>query len=93
MIAMMFEPIHTAGLYDFGNSDLFAAARDIDIDTIWKLKDEYVLPSPKTAFFHRKLIGTFMLLSRIRARINVQDLIQSHLPGLRAASGGSMDTY
>lgn len=82
MIGMVCDPIRIQGDYDFSKSDLFARAREVKFETIWGLKDDYVIPSPKTTFLHRKLVGTFMILSRIRARINVHELIQPHLPVL-----------
>ena len=36
--------------------------------------------SAETMFLHRKLVGSFMLCSRIGARVNVRKLIEPFLP-------------
>ena len=36
-------------------------------------------PPPETVFLHRKLIGSFLLCGRIRARLNVQRLMLEFL--------------
>lgn len=80
-IRMVCEPIHTTGIYDFGSSDLFSRARDFGMEMFLSgNKQEYVVPPPETAFLHRKLMGSYLLCSRIQARINVQKLIRPYLP-------------
>jgi len=41
---------------------------------------EYRVPPPETMFLHRKLVGSFMLCSRIGARVDVQKLLSPFLP-------------
>jgi hypothetical protein len=59
---------------------LFSKARDIGMDMYLSGKDNYVIPPPETNFLHRKLMGAFMLNTRIGAKINVQELIRPYLP-------------
>jgi hypothetical protein len=40
---------------------------------------EFRVPPPETIFLHRKLVGSFLLCARIRARVNVQQLIRPFL--------------
>ena len=60
--------------------DLFARARDAGFDMVFNSKGEYTVPPPETVFLHRKLVGSFLLCARIKARINVQKLIRPYVP-------------
>jgi predicted unusual protein kinase regulating ubiquinone biosynthesis (AarF/ABC1/UbiB family) len=80
ILQLICEPIHTRGIYDFGNSDMFSKARDIGMELFLNGSDNYVIPPPQTNFLHRKLMGAFMLNTRIGARIDVQELIRPYLP-------------
>jgi aarF domain-containing kinase len=80
MLQLICEPIHTRGIYDFGNSDLFSKARDLGMDMFLSGSDNYVIPPPEANFLHRKLMGAFLLNTRIGAKINVQELIRPYLP-------------
>jgi hypothetical protein len=36
-------------------------------------------PPPETIFLHRKLIGTFLICAKLRARVNVHAAIERYL--------------
>ena len=80
VIRMVCEPIRYDRIYDFGESDLFTRARDAGFEMVFSGSGEYRVPPPETIFLHRKLVGSFLLCARIRAMINVQDLIRPYLP-------------
>jgi len=80
MIKLISEPVTGGGIYDFGHSDVFARGREAGLEMMFEDMSEYRAPPPETIFLHRKLVGSFMLCSRIGARVNVQELITPFLP-------------
>jgi predicted unusual protein kinase regulating ubiquinone biosynthesis (AarF/ABC1/UbiB family) len=83
MIRLVSEPVIHGGVYDFGSSDVFARGRDAGLEMVFNDMSEYRAPPPETIFLHRKLVGCFMLCSRIGARANVRELIEPFLPPSR----------
>jgi len=79
VIRLACEPIIKRGVYDFGASDLVARARDAGIEMLFHSHGEFKAPPPETVFLHRKLVGSFLVCARIRARVRVQDLIRHYL--------------
>jgi predicted unusual protein kinase regulating ubiquinone biosynthesis (AarF/ABC1/UbiB family) len=79
VIRLACEPIRHRGVYDFGASDLIARARDAGIEMLFHSGGEFRAPPPETVFLHRKLVGSFLVCARIRARVRVQDLIERYL--------------
>jgi len=79
VIRLVCEPIRHRGVYDFGQSDLVARARDAGIEMLFNSQGEFRAPPPETVFLHRKLVGSFLVCARIQARVRVQDLIKPYL--------------
>ncbi len=89
LILLVFEPLRHEGPYDFGRSQLAARARDAGVDLVFR-RGFLQAPPPETIFLHRKLVGTFLLCARIRARVDVRALLLPLLsPAERAPSGGA----
>ena len=80
LIRLVSEPVIKGGIYDFGTSDVFARGREAGLEMFFEDLSEYRVPPPETMFLHRKLVGSFMLCSRIGSRVNVQELITPFLP-------------
>ena len=80
VIRIVCEPIRYNKVYDFGASDLVSRARDAGFEMLFSSHGEFRVPPPETAFLHRKLVGSFLLCARIKARVNVQKLIRPYLP-------------
>jgi predicted unusual protein kinase regulating ubiquinone biosynthesis (AarF/ABC1/UbiB family) len=79
LIKIICEPILQDRVYDFGTSDVAPRARDAGFELAWKSRGELRSPPPETVFLHRKLIGSFLLCGRIRAKVNVQELLREFL--------------
>jgi predicted unusual protein kinase regulating ubiquinone biosynthesis (AarF/ABC1/UbiB family) len=80
LILMVCEPFRTRGPYDFAGSNLTARARDIGLDLMFR-RGFLRPPPPVTVFLHRKLVGSFLLCARIRARVDMRGLLEPFLEG------------
>jgi hypothetical protein len=71
------EPLVHRGPYDFAGSRLAVRARDLGLAVAFGkgLRS----PPPATIFLHRKLIGTFLICAKLRARVNVHAIIEKFL--------------
>jgi predicted unusual protein kinase regulating ubiquinone biosynthesis (AarF/ABC1/UbiB family) len=79
VIFLVCEPLRHAGRYDFPASDLPSRVRTLGFDLAFR-RGLLRPPPPETIFLHRKLVGSFLLLSRIGARVDARALV---LPFLR----------
>ena len=79
VLRLVCEPIRYDGVYDFGASDLMSRSREAGLQMLLQSAGEFRAPPPQTAFLHRKLVGSFLICARIKARVNVQALIRPYL--------------
>jgi predicted unusual protein kinase regulating ubiquinone biosynthesis (AarF/ABC1/UbiB family) len=75
LLLLVCEPLRRAGAYDFGRSTLPVRVRDAGIDLAFH-RGFLRPPPPETVFLHRKIVGSFLLCARIRARVDVHALIE-----------------
>jgi predicted unusual protein kinase regulating ubiquinone biosynthesis (AarF/ABC1/UbiB family) len=75
LILLICEPLRHEGVYDFGRSQVPSRTRDLGFDLAFR-KGFLRPPPPETVFLHRKLVGSFLLCARIRARVDVHALIR-----------------
>ena len=68
------EPLRRVGRYDFAASDLPARSRELGFD-LGIRQGLLRTPPPETMFLHRKLVGSFLLLARIGARVDARGLV------------------
>jgi len=74
LIQLVCEPLRHRGPYDFAASDLPSRVRRLGFDLAFR-KGFLRAPPPETLFLHRKLVGSFLLLARIGARVNAHALV------------------
>jgi len=75
------EPARAEGSYDFGSTDL--AVRLGEMLVRLRLQERFNrIPPPDVLFLHRKLGGLYLLLTRLRARIDVRALVMPFLDGV-----------
>jgi predicted unusual protein kinase regulating ubiquinone biosynthesis (AarF/ABC1/UbiB family) len=74
VIMLVCEPLRHVGRYDFGASDLPSRARALGFD-LGMRQGLLRTPPPETMFLHRKLVGSFLTLARIKARVDARALI------------------
>jgi hypothetical protein len=72
------EPLWHAGAYDFGASDLFS--RSFELGRAQFFGDGCArTPPPDLLFLQRKFAGTFMLCTRLRARVDLAEVFAGEL--------------
>ncbi len=79
VIFLVCEPLRHLGRYDFPKSDLPSRVRALGLDLALR-RGLLRSPPPETIFLHRKLVGSFLLLARIGARVDARALVQPFLP-------------
>jgi aarF domain-containing kinase len=78
VIMLVCEPLRHRGRYDFGASALPGRVSERGFELAFR---EGLLRTPpaETMFLHRKLVGAFLLLARIGARVDVRSLVAPFL--------------
>ncbi len=74
VVFLVCEPLRHRGRYDFPASDLPSRVRDLGYDLAFR-RGLLRSPPPETIFLHRKLVGSFLLLARIGARVDARALV------------------
>ncbi len=78
LIWLATEPFRHEGPYEFGRSDLPARAREGSMALVFE-HGFWRPPPPETLFLQRKLGGTLLLCTRLRARVNARELLEEAL--------------
>jgi predicted unusual protein kinase regulating ubiquinone biosynthesis (AarF/ABC1/UbiB family) len=78
LFMLALEPLQYDGDYDFGRSDIARRMSALGKDTVG-YRDYWKAPPTDAVYFHRKLGGMFLLASRLKARVNMHDLLQRWL--------------
>jgi predicted unusual protein kinase regulating ubiquinone biosynthesis (AarF/ABC1/UbiB family) len=87
VLDLVCEPLRAEGDYDYGASDLPRRARELGIDLAFK-RGLLRMPPSHTMFLHRKLVGVFLLLARLNARVATGKLLRPFLASLADGNSG-----
>lgn len=79
VIFLVCEPLRHRGRYDFPGSNLPSRVRDLGYELAIR-RGLVRAPPPETIFLHRKLVGSFLLLASIGARVDARALVLGVLP-------------
>jgi len=77
-LVLAMEPLCTDVAYDFARSDMARNMAKLAED-IGSYRDFWRAPPMDAVYFHRKVGGMFMLATRLKARVNLHQLIQRWL--------------
>ncbi|MFK8048721.1 MAG: ABC1 kinase family protein [Halioglobus sp.] len=78
LFLLALEPLNSDVLYDFAASDIPGKMAQMG-ESASDYRDFWQAPPTDAVYFHRKLGGMFMLASRLKARVNVYQLLQRWL--------------
>ena len=78
MMQMALEPLRHKGDFDFGATDMVQRLRDAGM-ALGLDRDFWHIPPIDTLFLHRKLGGLYLLAARLKARVNVRQLLADYL--------------
>ena len=74
LFLLALEPLCEDREYDFAHSDMSARMSQL-AEEVTEYRDFWQAPPTDAVYFHRKLGGMFLLASRLKARVNVHQLI------------------
>jgi predicted unusual protein kinase regulating ubiquinone biosynthesis (AarF/ABC1/UbiB family) len=77
-LALAMEPLCQDVVYDFSRSDMARNMSKLG-EEVTQYRDAWQAPPTDAIYFHRKVGGMFMLATRLKARVNVHQLIQHWL--------------
>lgn len=78
MIYMVAEPLRSNGPFNFGESDLSRRVADHAISL--RVHQRYMhFPPMDVLFLHRKIAGIYLLCARLRAKVDIKNLMQPYL--------------
>ena len=78
LFLLALEPLRYEGVYDFARSDM-ARRMSVLAEEVADYRDFWRAPPTDAMYFHRKLGGMFLLASRVKARVDVNQLVSRWL--------------
>ena len=73
------QPLRYDGAFDFGASDLVTRLRDGGM-TIAAERNNWHVPPMDTLLLQRKIGGTFLLATKLKARVPLKQIVEKYLP-------------
>ncbi len=78
MFRMSVEPLRQPGFYDFGQNDLALRMRDESM-ALQSHRHHFRFPPVDSLFLQRKFGGVYLLATKLRARIDLRNVVESWL--------------
>ncbi|MCE8440743.1 ABC1 kinase family protein [Rhodovulum sulfidophilum] len=78
MFEMSMEPLHRPGAFDFAENDVALRMRDAGM-ALGQDRDFWHVPPMDTLFMQRKFGGMYLLASRLRARIDLREILAPYV--------------
>ncbi|ETD89807.1 ABC1 kinase family protein [Rhodobacter capsulatus] len=78
MFRMSVEPLRQPGFYNFGQNDLALRMRDESL-ALQSHRHHFRFPPVDSLFLQRKFGGVYLLATKLRARIDLRNLVESWL--------------
>ncbi|TNC03927.1 ABC1 kinase family protein [Paracoccus marcusii] len=72
---LAFDPLRAGGIMDLTHSDIPRQVADLAMQ-VARTRTRAEMPPPEILFLHRKIGGLYLLLSRLRARVDLDALIR-----------------
>ena len=77
MFDLAMQPLRQQTAFDFGTTDLATRLRDMGLD-LGSARDFWHIPPMDALFLQRKFAGMYLLAAKLRARVNVRPLLETH---------------
>ena len=74
MMELAFGPLRRQGLFDLAGTDIPQRIAEMVME-ITQRRDRAEMPPPEILFLHRKFGGLYLLLARLRARVDLGALV------------------
>ncbi len=78
LMILVTEPLQRPGVYDFATSNLAERARDLGLEIVFR-RGMRRPPPPEMVFVNRKLGGTYLLCTKLGARLRVSEMASRHV--------------
>jgi predicted unusual protein kinase regulating ubiquinone biosynthesis (AarF/ABC1/UbiB family) len=78
VLLIALEPLRADVAYDFVRSDMAHNLSEL-AEGVSGFRENWELPPTDMVYFHRKVAGMFLLATRLKARVNVHQLVQRWL--------------
>ena len=77
MFDLAMQPLRQDTPFDFGTTDLALQLRDMGL-ALGTARDFWHIPPMDALFLQRKFAGMYLLAAKLRARVNVRQLLETH---------------
>lgn len=76
MMDLAFAPLRAGGIFDVASTDIPQRVAEMAMQ-VAQTRTRAEMPPPEILFLHRKIGGLYLLLARLRARIDLDDLLDT----------------